>query len=91
MTELHEPEAFAPLCTAPYLVMDFDPAGNVQACCVNAMYPLGNVTRSSIREIWEGERARKLRRAIEDDPSKPTRFITTEDGYCLGDPLIWLG
>lgn len=34
---------------------------------------------------------RKLRRAIEDDPSKPTRFITTEDGYCLGDPLIWLG
>ncbi|MGE0328642.1 MAG: AAA family ATPase [Polyangiaceae bacterium] len=33
---------------------------------------------------------RKLRRAIEDNPSKPTRFITTEDGYSLGDPLIWL-
>lgn len=34
---------------------------------------------------------RKLRRAIEDNPSKPTRFVTTEDGYAIGDPLIWLG
>lgn len=33
---------------------------------------------------------RKLRRAIEDNPSKPTRFITTDDGYSVGEPLIWL-
>ncbi|MEZ5179703.1 MAG: SPASM domain-containing protein [Acidimicrobiales bacterium] len=80
MTELHEPEAFAPLCTAPYLVMDFDPAGNVQACCVNAMYPLGNVTRSSIREIWEGERARKLRRDRAGRPRLRLRRLPAPPG-----------
>lgn len=35
---------------------------------------------------------RKLRRAIEDDPSSPTRFVTREDGYALGDPMFrWRG
>jgi MoaA/NifB/PqqE/SkfB family radical SAM enzyme len=82
--------AFAPLCTAPYLVMDFDPAGNVQACCVNAMYPLGNVTRSSIREIWEGERARKLRRAIErDDLGYGCGVCRHRLEFDAGDPASW--
>jgi MoaA/NifB/PqqE/SkfB family radical SAM enzyme len=90
VTELHEPKAFAPLCTAPYLVMDFDPAGNVQACCVNAMYPLGNVTRSSIREIWEGERARKLRRAIErDDLGYGCGVCRHRLEFDAGDPASW--
>lgn len=51
-------------CPAPYLVMDFDPEGNVHACCVGALHPLGNVGEMSIREIWEGERAGVLRAAL---------------------------
>jgi MoaA/NifB/PqqE/SkfB family radical SAM enzyme len=51
-------------CPAPDLVMDFDPEGNVQACCVGALHPLGNVGQLSIREIWEGERAQTLRDAL---------------------------
>lgn len=54
-------------CPAPFLVMDFDPEGNVHACCVGALHPLGNVGSQSIREIWEGERAQVLRRALARD------------------------
>lgn len=94
MTEhQHEPPdaaSFAPRCTAPYLVMDFDPAGNVQACCVNAMYPLGNVAEASIREIWEGERAQKLRRAIErDDLSYGCGVCRHRLEFEAGDPAAW--
>lgn len=52
------------LCNGPFVSMEFDAFGNVQACCANALYPLGNVRRSSLREIWSGSRARKLRAAI---------------------------
>ena len=45
--------------------MDFAPEGNVHACCVNAAYPLGNVRSESLREIWDGPRARALREAME--------------------------
>ena len=31
---------------------------------------------------------RKLRRTVEDDPSCPTRVLTTPDGYELGGPLL---
>lgn len=44
--------------------MVFDPYGNVQGCCANALYPLGNVQDASLREIWDGERAAALRSAL---------------------------
>lgn len=46
--------------------MEFDPFGDVQACCANALYPLGNVTRSSLLDIWSGQRAQALRTALSD-------------------------
>lgn len=46
--------------------MEFDPFGDVLACCANALYPLGNVARSSLRSIWEGARAATLRDALRD-------------------------
>lgn len=55
------------LCPAPFLVMDFAPEGNVHACCVNAAHPLGNVRFQTLREIWDGPRARALRAAMERD------------------------
>lgn len=53
------------LCNAPFVALDFDPFGNVQACCANALYPLGDVVESDLRSIWSGARADGLRRAIE--------------------------
>lgn len=44
--------------------MVFDAYGNVQACCANALYPLGNVTRDRLDEVWTGPRADALRRAL---------------------------
>lgn len=52
------------VCQAPLVAMDFDPIGNVQACCANALYPLGNIAENSLREIWEGARAQLLRSAL---------------------------
>lgn len=56
--------AHSPICSAPFVAMEFDQFGDVQACCANALYPLGNVARQSIREIWDGERAVALRTAL---------------------------
>lgn len=69
--------------------MEFDPYGHVQACCVNALYPIGSVLESSLDEIWNGERARKLRDAIrQGDLSKGcmvcryrTSFVDGERHY----------
>lgn len=52
------------VCAGPSVLMDFDPYGNVLACCANVLYPLGNVRRSSLEEIWHGVRAEKLRDAL---------------------------
>lgn len=52
------------LCPAPWMVMDFAPEGNVHACCVNAAHPLGNVRFETLRDIWDGPRARALRDAM---------------------------
>ncbi len=52
-------------CAAPFVAMEFDQFGEVQACCANTLYPLGNVRDTSLREIWRGERAAALRSALQ--------------------------
>ena len=44
--------------------MEFRPTGDVWACCANALHPIGNITTSSIDEIWNGDRADRLRAAV---------------------------
>ena len=51
-------------CAAPSVAMDFDPYGNVTACCANVLYPLGSVKRATLAQIWSGERANRLRSAL---------------------------
>lgn len=53
-----------PACRAPFIALDFDSRGNVQACCANALYPLGNITEQRLPEIWSGERIHHLRAAM---------------------------
>ena len=44
--------------------MRFSPGGTVHACCANDVFPLGSVERSSILELWQGERIAQLRAAL---------------------------
>lgn len=57
-------------CYAPFTSMYFDVFGNVTACCHSKPYPLGNITRQSLDEIWRGPRARALRGAVRRDNFK---------------------
>lgn len=45
--------------------MYLDQRGFVRACCVNDFHLLGNVTERPLVEIWRGEQAQILRRAME--------------------------
>ncbi len=39
-------------CAAPFVTLEFGAYGLVQACCANALYPLGDIRTQSIDEIW---------------------------------------
>ena len=45
--------------------MYLDQRGDVRACCMNDFHVLGNVTEQSLPDIWRGEEAQSLRRAME--------------------------
>ena len=44
--------------------MYLDQRGQVRACCQNDFHLLGNVTQQRLVDIWRGERAQALRRAL---------------------------
>lgn len=62
-----ENKAFRAACYAPHVSLYFGMMGDVLACCQNRKYPLGNVTRDSVDEIWHGPRAKALRSMLERD------------------------
>ena len=51
-------------CYAPFSTFDLDPRGNVQPCCINTGYPLGNVADQRLLDIWHGARATTMRAAL---------------------------
>jgi MoaA/NifB/PqqE/SkfB family radical SAM enzyme len=51
-------------CYAPFATFDLDPRGNVQPCCINTGYPLGNVGEQRLLDIWHGPRAQAMRDAL---------------------------
>ncbi len=55
------------LCYAPFKSLYFGHRGKVFACCYNRQYTLGVVPEKSIREIWFGEEAERLRRYIQNN------------------------
>lgn len=52
------------LCYAPETSLNFFTDGRATACCAGRSYPLGAYPEQSVREIWEGRRARSLRAAV---------------------------
>lgn len=51
-------------CFAPFSNMYLFTNGDVRACCVNDLYPLGNITEARLPEIWGGARQAVLRDKI---------------------------
>ncbi len=51
-------------CNAPFASLYLDKMGNVRACCQNSDHSLGNITRESLRTIWDGHRTAQLREAV---------------------------
>ena len=58
-------KAFRSGCYSPFATFDLDPQGYVLACCMNSTYPLGNVGRQRLQDIWHGKRATAIRAALE--------------------------
>lgn len=52
------------LCYAPYKNMYFGISGNVRACCRNESYIFGSYPQQTIKEIWHGDKVRKIRESI---------------------------
>lgn len=52
------------VCHAPFVNLNFEQNGNVRACCYNTKDILGSWPQQSIREIWFGAAAHKLRQHI---------------------------
>lgn len=54
----------SPSCTAPWVALEFDPAGWVYACCASHLYPLGRIGEDRLADLWDGARARVLKEAL---------------------------
>jgi radical SAM protein with 4Fe4S-binding SPASM domain len=62
------------LCRRPWTVMYFTANGRALPCCIAPFsqrgyehYTLGDATRETLREIWNGERYQDFRRALHSD------------------------
>ncbi|HWC95184.1 MAG TPA: radical SAM protein [Candidatus Sulfopaludibacter sp.] len=59
-------KAFQSACYAPFVSLSFTPRGEVQVCCRNWQYSLGNVGRQSLAEVWNGPELKRLRTEMND-------------------------
>lgn len=59
-------KTFKKLCLAPEKSMRFTLSGNVISCCYNRGFILGNVRKDSLHDIWFGEKAKELQKALSE-------------------------
>jgi radical SAM protein with 4Fe4S-binding SPASM domain len=61
-----EPSGFYSLCHQPWVNFTVDFAGRVVGCCrdLRSEYIVGNLLEESAADIWNGERMKRLRRAL---------------------------
>jgi radical SAM protein with 4Fe4S-binding SPASM domain len=57
-------KSFRSVCYAPYTSLYFDSRGNVRVCCHNSQHKVGNISKNSIDEIWNGEALKEVRGAV---------------------------
>lgn len=51
MSEIKKRDSFCPI---PFLQLQLNPLGNISACCFSGEHSVGNISNSSISEIWNG-------------------------------------
>ncbi|OQA01606.1 MAG: Cyclic pyranopterin monophosphate synthase [Bacteroidetes bacterium ADurb.Bin408] len=61
------PGQTAYLCHAPFKALHFANNGRVLACCFNQQAVLGEYPLQTLKEIWQGKTALKLRRHIQNN------------------------
>lgn len=54
-------------CHAPFTALNFEQGGNVTACCYNRTFVLGKYPENNLNEIWFGEKAKELKKYIEQN------------------------
>jgi radical SAM protein with 4Fe4S-binding SPASM domain len=59
-----EKKPFPCACYAPYTSLYFNTNGDVVACCKSTSYPLGNIGKERLDDIWRGRRTHALRKAL---------------------------
>lgn len=62
--QTRDEDARAHVCYAPFISLRFAHTGNVQVCCYNRMYVLGNVAKDNLRDIWFGPGLKTIREQI---------------------------
>ena len=49
------------LCPLPFIQLNLYPGGGVLPCCLLSHYPVGNVNKEEIQDIWNNEKMQNLR------------------------------
>jgi len=90
-------------CVAPWLSLNINQNGNIQPCCQSSNI-LGNVLKEEVKDIWNNEKMRKLRKSmIEQIPvescrtcyekeivgQKSLRQVFNESLFSHGDKFIY--
>ena len=73
------------ICHAPSVNLNFEQNGNVTACCFNRTDVLGRYPKQTLKEIWEGQAIKELRKQIEkeslDGGCKLCRILLESGNY----------
>ncbi len=77
-------------CGVPYMQMVIRPTGEVSLCCQDALgqVTLGDVSRQSIREVWNGSSYRTLRQRLEREGRGALGLCRSCDAYFLYVPVL---
>lgn len=78
------------ICYAPFNNLHFQINGNVSACSFNYDFIIGNVTNSTIKEIWLGEKAKEFRDKLANynfEMCKSCEKVLTAKNYNSFPPL----
>lgn len=86
-------ENFISSCVFPFMQMIIRPDGEISRCCQDALAKttLGDVSKSSIKEVWEGENYLEFRKNLIDFGRGSIDFCKNCDSFGIMNyfPEIW--
>lgn len=61
MSFFNNPKKRENFCPIPFLQLQLNPLGSVSACCYSAEHTIGNIKKSSLKELWNNPEIQKWR------------------------------